>query len=278
MPDLDVAVLRRYMGDVRSLLPGGATGIMQLMYPPLGEAVAAQSGFFDDPFGRVYRSIPQIWAVVLDTSPASTGRGRAIRDLHKDIRGVSASGQRYHALEPETFWWAHATFTWEVFRSIELFHAGGLRRVDTERLYRETVTWYASYAMSMRPVPPDLQAFRRKFGDIVATRLEMTPAAERTLEMALAGRWRLPLQDEYLRDPLMRLVGRVGVFGCFPPDLRERFGLAWSRADAAVFDAGTRAMRLGFGAVPLRVNHAAMRTALRTIGSRTRSERYDPAA
>ncbi|MFN8104851.1 MAG: oxygenase MpaB family protein [Acidimicrobiia bacterium] len=273
-----MALLRRYMGDVRSLLPGGATGIMQLMYPPLGEAVAAQSDFFDDPFGRVYRSIPQIWAVVLDSGRDGQERGRAIRDLHRDVKGVDAAGKRYHALEPETFWWAHATFTWEVFRSIELFHAGGLRRVDTERLYRETVSWYECYAMSMRPVPPDLQAFRRKFGDIVATKLERTPAAERTLEMAVAGRWRLPLQDAYLHDPLMRLVGRVGVFGCFPPELRERFGLAWSRTDAAVFAAGTQALRLGFGAVPLQVNHAAMRTALRTVGARTRSERYDPAA
>ena len=57
------------MRDARSLFPGGSAGLLQLMYPPLGAAVAAQSDFFDDPFGRVYRSIPQIWACLLYTSP-----------------------------------------------------------------------------------------------------------------------------------------------------------------------------------------------------------------
>lgn len=70
-------MLRRYLGDVRSLLPGGAAGILQLMDPPLGAAVAAQSDFFEDPFGRIYRSIPQIWATVL--APDGRQRARRIR-------------------------------------------------------------------------------------------------------------------------------------------------------------------------------------------------------
>lgn len=278
MSGLDVPLLRRYMGDVRSLLPGGAAGIMQLMYPPLGEAVAEQSDFFDDPFARVYRSVPQIWATVLDTSPDGANRARTIRDLHKKIRGVGASGRRYSALEPETFWWAHATFTWEVFRSIELFHAGGLTRVDTHRLYRDTVRWYEAYGVSMRPVPADLAAFRRKFDGIVATTLERTPAAERTLEMALAGRWRLPLVDVDVHDPVLRRVGRLGALGCLPSSVRAKFALAWSRTDDRVFRTGAATMRLGLGAVPLRLNHVMTRLQMRSLGSRTRPERYDPAA
>ena len=61
----DGTLLRRYAGDWRSILEGTSIGILQLMYPPLGAAVAAQSGFFEDPYGRIYRSIPQIWATLL---------------------------------------------------------------------------------------------------------------------------------------------------------------------------------------------------------------------
>lgn len=273
-----MAMLRRYMGDVRSLLPGGAAGIMQLMYPPLGEAVAAQSDFFDDPFARIYRSVPQIWATVLDTSQRASERGHAIRDVHKGIKGVDADGRRYHALDPETFWWAHATFTWEVFASIRMFHAGGLARVDTERLYRETVTWYESYGVSSRPVPPDLAAFRAKFSRIVAETLERTPAADITLEMAFAGQWRLPFAEDYLHDPLTRRIGRVGAIGCLPEEVRRRFDLPWSGSDDLVFRAGANAIRAGFGIVPVGVNHLLTRAQLRSIGARTRSDRYDPAA
>lgn len=273
-----MALLRRYMGDVRSLLPGGAAGIMQLMYPPLGEAVASQSDFFDDPFGRVYRSIPQIWAVVLDADRGGKDRGRAIRDVHRDIKGVDAAGNRYHALEPETFWWAHATFTWEVFRSIELFHRGGLGHVDEERLYAETVTWYECYGMSSRPVPPTLAEFRAKFAEVLTDRLELTPAAEATLDMAAEGRWRLPGTHADIGNPLMRHVGRLGATGCIPRAVRSRFDMPWSRRDAAQFAAGAAALQAGLGVVPLRINTALVQMRLRGIGARTRRERYHPAA
>lgn len=102
-------MLRCYLGDFRTLLTGGSAGVLQLMYPPLGAAVAAQSDFFGDPFGRVYRSVPQIWATVL--APDGAERARRIRDLHRSIQGTDASGRPFHALDPETYWWAHATFT-----------------------------------------------------------------------------------------------------------------------------------------------------------------------
>ena len=135
----DGTLLRRYAGDWRSILEGTSIGILQLMYPPLGAAVAAQSGFFEDPYGRIYRSIPQIWATIL--APDAEARARRIRDLHRGIRGL-VNGQRYHALDPETFWWAHATFTWEMFRSVELFHRNSLGHRQNEQLYVETVVLY----------------------------------------------------------------------------------------------------------------------------------------
>src|SRR5205823_5265270 len=115
----DAPLRRRYAEDWRSILDGTSIGILQLMYPPLGAAVAAQSGFFEDPYGRIYRSIPQIWATLL--APDADERARKIRDLHRGIKGV-VNGQRYHALEPETFWWAHATFTHLIIRSVERYH------------------------------------------------------------------------------------------------------------------------------------------------------------
>ena len=117
------SLLRRYAGDFRALIPGSSAGLMQLLYPPRGAGVAEHSEFFSDPFGRIYRSVPQIWATIFE--PDADARARGIRDLHAGIKGTER-GRRYHALDPETFWWAHATFTWEIVRSVELFHAEAL--------------------------------------------------------------------------------------------------------------------------------------------------------
>ncbi|MGH2759232.1 MAG: oxygenase MpaB family protein [Actinomycetota bacterium] len=262
-------------GDVRSLLPGGSAGLLQLMYPPLGHAVAEHSEFFDDPFGRVYRSIPQIWATI--TTPEGVGRARVIRDLHRSIGGVDAAGNRYHALEPDTFWWAHATFTWEMFRAVELFWRHPLDSVARETLYKDTVQWYECYGVSTRPVPANYSAFASRFTGICDEVLVLTPAAERAVEIALAGDISLPaipgLLDRTAR-PLVAPLGRALVFGCLPASVRQRFALPWRRRDRAAFALLRSSARRGIAALPTSSHRAALRWGMRYVGSRTRDERF----
>ena len=143
-------------GDPRGLIPGTGAGIMQLMLPGLGAGVSDHSNFFDDPYDRIYRSIPSIWRSIFAVDDAAGDReGRRIRDFHPDIKGVDHHGNRYHALDPDVFWWAHATFTWEFFRARQLYFPRPLSRPRQELLYAETVTWYRRYGVSDRPVPPD---------------------------------------------------------------------------------------------------------------------------
>jgi uncharacterized protein (DUF2236 family) len=271
------SLLVQIAGDVRSLLPGPSAGLLQLMYPPLGRAVAEHSAFFDDPFGRIYRSIPQIWATLLTRDGVS--RGHAIRDLHRGIRGVDAAGNAYHALDPETFWWAHATFTWEIFRAVELFWHHGLGGVTREELYQETVAWYECYGVSLRPVPSDYVAFAHRFAETCDDVLELTPAAGRAIEIAVAGDVSLPaipgLLDRTAR-PLIAPLGRALVLGCLPDRVRLRFDLPWDRRDRAAFGALRLSARRGLAAVPARSNRAALRWAIRYVGARTRDERFKP--
>lgn len=155
-------------GDPRSLLPGTAAGILQLMLPGLGAGVTDHSNFFDDPFDRIFRSIPYIWGSIFAPDDAEGDvRGRQIRDFHPDIKGVDDQGRRYHALDPDVFWWAHATFTWEMFRAHELYFpiplrqraAGAALRGDRDlvpALRRERPSGAADAARLPRPLRPDL--------------------------------------------------------------------------------------------------------------------------
>lgn len=276
------SLLRRYAGDLRSLLPGAAAGLMQLMHPGIGAGVSEHSAFFDAPFDRIHRSVPQIWATIL--APDGPDRARAIRDLHRAIGGLDDRNRRYHALEPETFWWAHATFTWEIFKSVEMFHPETLTAEDRERLYAETVTWYSRYGVSMRPVPSDHAAFRSKFWRVCAEKLELTPAAARALEIAQYGSETVTLMPvggtmieragRFVAERPLRLI----TFGCLPTIVRDRFDIPWTPLDQARFGALALANRQGYRVVPTGLNQRALRGMLRYIGAQTREDRYQPAA
>lgn len=239
-------------GDPRGLLTGTAAGIMQLMLPGLGAGVTDHSDFFDDPFDRIFRSIPAIWGSIFAADDdEGAARGRTIRDFHHDIKGVDHRGTRYHALDPDIFWWAHATFTWEFLRARELYFACPLRRAQQEQLYAETVTWYRRYGVSDRPVPPTLDAFRARFDHICRHELELTPAAQWVLDPASnPGARAAPLRLPGPLAPLSGLASRTGadllrviVYGNMPDVVRRRFGFPWSHADRAAFVAVCAAIR-----------------------------------
>lgn len=264
--------------DFRSLLPGASAGLLQLMYPALGHAVMEHSEFMHDPFGRVWRSIPQIWATLL--APDGAERALHVRDLHREIRGVDAEGARYHALDPDTFWWAHATFTWEMFRSVQMFHRRQLNDRERDLLYAETVEWYASYGVSMRPVPSDYENFVLRFVEVCKDELELTPAAEYAIEIANRGRLGLPLVPDMAMAvirPLIKSPGRALAFGCMPTYLRQRMDIPWTTTDRRALVMLMTAMQRGAALVPASANRKALNVGLRQVGARTRDERYQPA-
>ncbi|GAA2733445.1 oxygenase MpaB family protein [Actinocorallia aurantiaca] len=274
------SLLWRVAGDLRAAAPGGATGLLQLMYPPLGTAVAEQSGFLDDPFGRIWRSVPQIWATIFEADGPE--RARRIRDLHRDIKGVDSTGRRFHALDPETFWWAHATFTWHMFRTVELFYPEGLLDdADRERLYAETVTWYAGYGVTMRPVPADYAAFQEAFEAFCDRKLELTVPAERSIRIArTVGIGKVPFVPSVLirlQRPLLRPFGTLIAVGCLPERVRTRLGIAWSDAEQRRFERLAAVVRTLTPLIPPRLNRWSLLTTMRLIGIKTRKERYRPA-
>jgi uncharacterized protein (DUF2236 family) len=236
------SVLWSIAGDPRGLLTGTAAGIMQLMLPGLGAGVTDHSNFFDDPYDRIFRSVPYIWGSIFAEGEEADRRGRQIRDFHPDIKGTDHQGRSYHALDPEIFWWAHATFTWEFFRAHELYFPGPLTRARQEQLYAESVTWYRRYGVSDRAVPRTLDDFRTRFEHICAHELELTPAVNWVLDPSTSPG---PGVVHRLPGPLAVLDGvvawagadtlRLLVFGCMPDIVRRRFGFPWSQLDRLRF-------------------------------------------
>ena len=88
------SLLYESYGDRLGYLCAGATGLMQLMYPPLGRGVEQHSDFYDEPLERLFRSVPQIMRIIFDGDVAPTQAHR-VRDFHSSIKGDMPDGERY---------------------------------------------------------------------------------------------------------------------------------------------------------------------------------------
>jgi uncharacterized protein (DUF2236 family) len=228
------SLLWQYLGDRRMAFTGMSAGILQLMHPAVGEGIAQHSDFFDDSWGRILRSLPEIIGVVYD--PQGEKIGERIRGYHERIKGQDRQGNRYHALNPETFWWPHATFHHMVEDEIDRFDRRQLSQDDREQLYQETNEWYKRYGVSTRPVPADYKSFRKKWDDICENTLELTPAAKIVLDKVNSRKIeRRPDIPKLPWEMGMKIPGneliRIMAIGGLPEIVRDRFAIPWTKLD-----------------------------------------------
>jgi uncharacterized protein (DUF2236 family) len=183
-----------------------------------------------------------------------------VRDFHRDIKGADEAGARYHALDPETFWWAHATFQFMAEQVADRFDRHRLRTNERERLYQEGVEWYRRYGVSDRAVPPDRAAFQQVWDHHCAEVLQMTPAAEWVLDSILHPRrapklpndlaWARPLVATRPVRRALFVPVRLAAIGGLPAVVRERFDIPWHHRDQVALDALEVAVRRTWPLVP----------------------------
>ena len=165
----------RYFGDARGLLMTVRAGVLQAMHPAIDAALLQHSDFLENPINRLLRSAPPILGVVYD-GPEAGATGAWVRDQHKTIKGTDSKGRKYHALSPDAFYWAHATFFESIIAGQELF-GNRLGAAERELLYEESVDWYALYGLTMRPVPESYAAFQEYWEHMLHDVLEPTKVA-----------------------------------------------------------------------------------------------------
>jgi uncharacterized protein (DUF2236 family) len=244
----------RYFGDWRGMLQGPWAGSMQNMHPQLGAAVKDHSTFFRERWPRLLRSLYPIGGVVFDGDRAPT-TGAEVRDYHVDIKGVDEQGRRYHALNPDVFYWAHATFFVGTIHVAERF-CGGLTEAQKRQLFDEHVEWYRMYGMSMRPVPASWEDFQIYWDHMCRNVLENNFAARAVLDLT-----ELPKPPFARRTPdwlwaaQRKLLAPFFVWvtvGLYDPPVRELMGYKWSRRDEWLHRRFGDLVRLVFACVPPR--------------------------
>lgn len=244
----------KYFGDWRGLLQGPWAGSMQNMHPQLGAAVEEHSTFFRERWPRLLRSLYPIGGVVFDGDRAPT-TGAEVRDYHVTIKGVDAQGRRYHALNPDVFYWAHATFFVGTLIVAERF-CGGITDAERRQLFDEHVQWYRMYGMSMRPVPATWEDFQAYWDRMCREVLEDNYATRAVLDLTDLPK---PPFAPWIPDWLWRLQRRALApffvwltVGLYEPPVRTLLGYEWSARDEWLHRRFGGLVRVVFALVPRR--------------------------
>ncbi|MEV6912031.1 oxygenase MpaB family protein [Amycolatopsis sp. NPDC051071] len=223
----------KYFGDWRGLLIALWAGSMQNMHPELGAGVEEHSRFFEERWQRLFRSLYPIGGVIYD-GPRARQTALEVRGYHDRIKGIDKHGRRYHALNPDTFYWAHSTFFMSAILIADNF-AGGIGEAEKRKLFDEHVQWYEMYGMSMRPVPASWEDFQLYWKRMCEDVLEDNKATRDVLGIKdLAKPHFLPWLPDFVWNVVRGQVARNFVWltvGLYDPPIRERLGYTWTERD-----------------------------------------------
>jgi uncharacterized protein (DUF2236 family) len=217
--------------DKRMALLGPRAAVLQNMLPSLGQGVEEHSVWFEETLARLQRSIPPIFTTVYGPDPVASGH--QVRDFHKDIKGklpAELGGKPYSALNPDTYYWAHATFVEHLVTAADTF-IRPLSAAEKDQLIAESVTWFARYGVSARSVPRTWAEFDAYWEDALANRLVRHKTAAYGVGYATKG-WPKPGR---IPGPVWAVVKRpVNALSAFitiggmPDRGREILGLPWT--------------------------------------------------
>ena len=223
-----------YFGDRRIALIGPRPAVLQNMLAQLGQGVVDHSVFFADTSARIKRSLPPIYRTVYGSDDDNAGP--MVRDFHRNIKGqlpdeysTAVNGGRYHALDPETYYWAHATFFDQALYFTDTF-VRKLSRAEKEQMYLESKTWYRRYGVSDRPMPADYAAFEKYWDHMINDVLVAHRTAKYGVGYVTKGFPRpkgvSPLAWKVVA-PVFNPLAAFLTTGGMPAPTREILGLPW---------------------------------------------------
>jgi uncharacterized protein (DUF2236 family) len=245
----------RLFADHRMALLGPRAAVLQNMLPSLGQGVEDHSVWFAETLARLARSIPPIFRTVYGADPVETGH--QVRDFHTHIKGKLPDGRPYSALNPDTYYWAHATFVEHMVTAAETF-IRPLSLAEKDQIIAESVTWFARYGVSARSVPRTWAEFEAYWEDALAHRLVRHRTAAYGVGYTTKG-WPRPRQIPALVwAAVKRPVNAASTFltiGGMPERGRQILELPWGdRQERRYrrFAAGVRALDPVVGRLPRR--------------------------
>lgn len=264
------SILHTTMRDYRIALVEYGAGLLQLMHPQIGAAVANQSDVFEDLYGRVDRSLPLILGVLYDEDPEAASRGiveahRGSRPGLAPIRG-EYKGNYYNALSRDpnlhssSFWFPHdMIYMYAIEGTRERFYKPEFTDAHREQLFSEVLKLYQRYGLRRDWAPSDYEGALKIRRDVFDEDLIMTDAAKHGLDMLVTSNLGKPLEVKHwmwdhvgsAMQARILDIGRITTLGAVPADIRERFDMPWSDKDQASLERIEKIVQHGWQAMPV---------------------------
>ena len=185
---------------------------------------------FTDTAARIKRSLPPIYRTVYGSDDDNAGT--TVREFHNNIKGEMPEefgGGRYHALDPATYYWAHATFFDQVLYFTDTF-VRRLSREEKEQMYQESKTWYRRYGVSDKPMPADYAEFEKYWDHMINDVLVAHRTAKYGVGYVTKGFPKpkgVPPLAWKVVAPVFNPLAAFLTTGGMPPRTREILGLPW---------------------------------------------------
>ncbi|WP_310961159.1 oxygenase MpaB family protein [Nocardioides terrisoli] len=224
-------------GDLRLPLIGPRAAVLQNMLPALGQGVEEHSVWFADTAARLARSIPPIMGTLYGDDGTGAATGHRVRDFHTAIKGRLPDGTPYSALNPYTYYWAHACFVESMVVATETF-IRPLSRDEKDQIIGEHVTWYHRYGVSeprdlprcAGRIPRTWAEFEAYFDAMLDEQLVRHRTAAYGMGYTTKG-WPRPRRVRpwvwaVVRGPINAMSSSLSIGG-MPPRGREILGLPW---------------------------------------------------
>jgi uncharacterized protein (DUF2236 family) len=229
-PDVDSglfgpqSVTWRIHGDPSMGIAGFRALLLQAVHPLVMTGFDANSGFRDDPWGRLRRTGEWIATVTYGSTEEAETAGRRLRRLHSRLAPAVdvETGRSVRVDDPELLTWVHCTEV-ESFLSTYRRCGGRLAPGEADRYVTEMATSARLVGLDPRQVPhtvADLEEYYR----VVRPSLRVTPAARRNVLWSFAPPMprkvslTTPARPAWIA--LMTLAGAM-----LPPWARRLYGL-----------------------------------------------------
>ncbi len=237
------SLIWKFYGDVRAQLFGfqrvaGTENCIE----QLAQGVFDHSVIFSDTLGRAKRTAPPLMKTVYSDDPHEWGR--TVREFHKPIKGAVSDGSRYHALNPELFYWAHATFVDQVLYNADMF-IRRLSRAEKEQIFEESKVWYSLYGVSDRGQPQTYDDFVAYWDGMLERFIPHKTVLYGTgyLRQGIPGPRRFPGVIWKIVSAPLNAYARLVVVGTLPAQMRDVCNLEWDDKKEKRFQRFATAMR-----------------------------------
>jgi uncharacterized protein (DUF2236 family) len=237
------------------LLAGwGRAILLQLAHPLVAQGVADHSGFSRgaaDAFARLRRTVDAMLAMTFGPPARAREAVRAINRTHDRVHGCLPGpagrfpkGHRYSAHDPALLAWVHATLVDSQLLTYRLL-VGRLPPSEGDRYCLEASAVEDALGIPQGRLPRSEAELRAYLAATLASGdIAVTDTARRLAAAVLTPPFPRPLAG------VSAWAGRLVTAALLPAEIREAYGLPWSRARERGVRVGLRAARIALPLVP----------------------------